>query len=192
MKLNTIKTFVLTVFALSSHQVCWQSVTAAQNVSSDKRLNIVVATTFGGKSHAIPMLEVCRELVARGHQITFISNDNTGEWAADQPEIKQVVMGAGYNERPDLRNRTSQLLAGLKYIDLDGLMGNFYRILYANHKEEVEKFYRLLTDESGATTDVVVCDALTLACIDVAHKLKIPFVVFSLSVDYDGEFSYIV
>ncbi|KAI8054419.1 hypothetical protein BDF22DRAFT_742345 [Syncephalis plumigaleata] len=187
MKLSTIKPSLLVLFTLYGHQLCRQSMIAAQKVSIDKQLNIIAATTFGGKSHAIPMLEICRELVARGHQITFLSNDKDNEWAADQPDIKQITMGAGFNERSDVRDRTKQLLAGLKYIDLDVLANNLYKMVYANHKEELEVYYRLFTDEHGtAIVDIAICDTLAVACIDAAHKLGIPFAVITLGVDYDG------
>ncbi|RKP24227.1 hypothetical protein SYNPS1DRAFT_30007 [Syncephalis pseudoplumigaleata] len=135
----------------------------------------------------MPMFAVCRELIARGHQATFVLNDPKGELAPDMPGIKRIAYGDGFNERHDSRKRIEELFVNFDYIDLDALAGNFYKVVYADYTEKLAMYTRLMSDAEGvATVDVALCDFIDPACVDAARRLHIPYAVFTLSVDYDA------
>ncbi|KAI9590829.1 hypothetical protein BDF19DRAFT_470281 [Syncephalis fuscata] len=188
MKLKFKQTIITTIVFFTYGTIfCCHSCATASALTAEKPLNIIVGSTIGNKSHAIPMLEIIRELIKRGHQITFVSNDQSGEWATDQPTIKQVFLSAGPNGQADKRKRVEDLFVGFNYIDLDALDGSFYKIVYADYEKKLVEFRRLLLDSyDGVTADLAMCDFICVACIDAAYELDIPFVVITMSTDYAG------
>ncbi|KAI9599101.1 hypothetical protein BDF19DRAFT_430090 [Syncephalis fuscata] len=180
MKLKFKQTIITTIVFFTYGTIfCCHSCATASALTAEKPLNIIV-DQLGNKSHAIPMLEIIRELIKRGHQITFVSNDQSGEWATDQPTIKQVFLDMELPVPLKMHKRMENCL-------LDEMNCDLYELLYSEYEKQIAVFRRLmLNSHNKVIVDLVMCDFLSFACIDTAYELDIPFVTTSISLDFVG------
>jgi hypothetical protein len=56
-------------------------------------LRILLGVPPATRSHALPLLEIGRELITRKHGVYFATQTPCLKWASDQPKMKLISMG---------------------------------------------------------------------------------------------------
>jgi hypothetical protein len=150
-------------------------------------LRILLGVPPATRSHALPLLEIGRELITRGHDVYFATQTPCLKWASDQPKMKLISMG------DDVPSRES-IVARYELFD-NGSNKNpekYYRYiikrLFTGYAKQYPLYRDIISGQSqhGGPMDVVMCDFFARYCIDAAHSLDVPCVIRIRSLDYEG------
>ncbi|RIB21821.1 Glycosyltransferase Family 1 protein [Gigaspora rosea] len=132
--------------------------------------NIIVASTFGGGSHLVPMLEICKILMDRGYNVTLVAPGNFTAKSELYNSIPQINMGEEidlYHKFPLLENYIFEQ----KHFNVFHALRSFSSSKYVNTYNTFKK----VAEEINV--DLFICDFfLNHACYDIAWKLKKPAV----------------
>ncbi|OBZ90520.1 hypothetical protein A0J61_01422 [Choanephora cucurbitarum] len=137
-----------------------------------------IAATMGGLSHMAWALEIGKILVERGHNVSFLTKEpflKIGERYA--PFVKTISLGTHKSK--------------IQFRDLFDTEDPLSSVLFQSYSQMIEDLY---TDEyriyidvfKSSNTSIVLCDQMTLACIDAAKTLKIPTIVYMTMSLSDG------
>ncbi|KAI9592874.1 hypothetical protein BDF19DRAFT_450418, partial [Syncephalis fuscata] len=157
--------------------------TAAHIIKFFKQpLKIAFSAGFGGKSHAAPQLVLADILVARGHDVSFITYDDVATaWTADYPRVKPVKLGLNPQsperfrklQDPILKENPSPLTATSTLLNK----------LNIQYPKDYKFFHHWISTNK---VDVMVCDFFMSGCYDAAYETNTPFVITTSAIDLQG------
>ncbi len=133
--------------------------------------------SYKGAGHLNPMIALSKELVARGHQITFVQTEAIAERVYEQglgfcslgpPALRAAKRLASTNRWPPLR-RIAALRDGLERI-------NFQMEFF------LQRIPMAIADKG---LDGIIIDEITLSGPTVAEILRLPYIVISTSVPHN-------
>ena len=139
-------------------------------------LHVVAAVFASSGSHAIPPLEICKLLAARGHRISWVGSNVSTTWVGSPEERAQLPFTfVTASKVPFLTDSVMNELLGL--VTSGGVTGMdhasrlFFEPMYSPMMEAMQALVE------RDRPDVMVCDLFSHACTDIADKLGIPFVM---------------
>ncbi|KAI9266352.1 hypothetical protein EDC94DRAFT_603488 [Helicostylum pulchrum] len=154
------------------------------NFSTPK--NIAFASSGGGSSHHMWVFEILKEMHSRGHSISFFSRGDQLRFAKDYPikTVKEVGGASDFLHHPTL------VLKHIPYHPHAEIVANgVFQSAMLSYPIEYNE-YKLLFESQQI--DLVICDYLTISCIDAAIVSKIPVMITSTMGTYaDSDARYI-
>ncbi|KAI9291150.1 hypothetical protein K502DRAFT_321616, partial [Neoconidiobolus thromboides FSU 785] len=144
--------------------------------------NILIHSSAGGRSHIRWLLEVSETLSDMGHTVTYLSDDSNLQ-NSQSNKIKKVSTGespykdAGIYFHDAINNlqKKSHQEVSAKLLDV------LLMISYRANFNELHKFIEINRD-----LDLIICDFLTPACVDLALLKNIPLAINFQSFDVFG------
>ncbi|KXN67773.1 glycosyltransferase family 1 protein [Conidiobolus coronatus NRRL 28638] len=134
-------------------------------------LNIMLSSTFGGRSHIKYALEISRLLRDRGHTITYVAPEGNHKFN-DPYGYKIYSLGkSGDESQSFMQNIDTDLLLtmGINY------MPKFFsKVLVNNFENYFDKYEKLFKEEK---IDLIICDFFAGPCHDGARKNGIPYII---------------
>ena len=146
-----------------------------------KKNYIVLFVTFGTRSHAKTMLYIGEEMSRRGHEVVYMSIPHMLPLATGFNITSIPLKTPTANENKEHEKATSQLRKQLaEQVSVATTMSRVFHLI-ANEMYESTVF-GLLDAFEKRRPDLVICDYMGFACMDVCAHLKIPYVItfFSL------------
>jgi UDP:flavonoid glycosyltransferase YjiC (YdhE family) len=133
--------------------------------------------SYKGTGHLNPMIALSRELIARGHRVTFFQTAELEERVrAHGLEFCSIASSAG---RPGSHSRRAYRWELMR--EIVALSEGIDRIAF-----DMELFLRQLPPTmAGHGIDVILMDEIALAGPTVAEMLRVPYVVVSTSVPHN-------
>ncbi|KAI9472427.1 MAG: hypothetical protein EXX96DRAFT_584046 [Benjaminiella poitrasii] len=134
--------------------------------------NIAFGATVGGSSHIVWPLLILEEMGKRGHNISFITKDDTVRFGKPFRDLDTISIGPGIAlDRASLTTNPGFVKRSL---------GKKLLSIYPKDFKATVDFLR------EKQVDLVVCDHFMDVCIDAAISQGIPYVV-TMSLDYTKE-----
>ncbi|KAI9293332.1 UDP-Glycosyltransferase/glycogen phosphorylase [Neoconidiobolus thromboides FSU 785] len=150
------------------------------------KLNIVLHSSFGGRSHIKSLLEIGDVLAKRGHSITYATIHDNIRFTSGY-NIKNYTLGSTETDTEMeklLRAKVKQMIAqspselNPKYLAKS--LGSFFSKYYE------DTFLPLKEYLIETKPDLVVCSFFAISCIDLAKHLKLPLIIGYQSTDNLG------
>ncbi len=131
--------------------------------------------SFAGTGHLNPLMSLSRELVLRGHRVTFF----------DKPKAEAQVREAGFDfvpvgEKEDSEKEKTRFSERSMWSEISALRSNLARI-----QRDVERFLKETPAAvSRAGVNALLIDEIALAGPTVAQLFRLPYFVISTSVPH--------
>jgi MGT family glycosyltransferase len=133
--------------------------------------------SFKGTGHLNPLIALSRELMARGHKVTFFQKPELEARVRQKgPEFSPIGMSSscsGVHERADSQHKPSSGIAALRH--------GIRRIVYDIEMSLREAPAALLR----AGVDALIIDEIALAGPTLAEMLRLPYFVVSTSIPHN-------
>lgn len=143
-----------------------------------------ISSTTGGISHIAWTLEIGKVLAQRGHNVSFITDDDSVKFAKPYlPEVSTISMGPGLSKQRfrDFFTTHFPLDATVR-----NTVKNHYRNVYDNH------FHNYMEIFQTSNTSMAICDIMAIACADAAEILNIPLVIHMTMSNAEGTYKSII
>ncbi|KAH8548333.1 hypothetical protein BGW37DRAFT_523363 [Umbelopsis sp. PMI_123] len=136
--------------------------------------NIFISVLAPGASHTTWVLEIAQDLVARGHNVSFLCKDLGAKIAEKYPTISILPMGKesflqSEEDLIELSARPGTAVEGLRM---------FLVAINSGFQKDYLQFAAYIT---SSRPDLMICDILTDSCMRAAEENNIPFIVTSTS-----------
>jgi zeaxanthin glucosyltransferase len=133
--------------------------------------------SYRGTGHLNPMVALCRELVARGHRVTFFQTAELEHRVSSQGlEFCSIGLSAA---RPAKRSRRAHKWKFVR--EIVALRDGIDRIAF-----DMELFLRQTPPAmEGRGIEAIIMDEIALAGPTMAEMLRVPYVVISTSVPHN-------
>ncbi|RIB13811.1 Glycosyltransferase Family 1 protein [Gigaspora rosea] len=140
---------------------------------TDLPKNILAASSFGGASHLVPMLEVLKILVDRGYNVTLVA---PGNFTANSESYRSIPQIISNNEKGSSLFSNQELFKKLCVEDLD--IGTMWKVFDPELYTKNYNAFKRATEEIDV--DLFFCDlGINEACFDLAWQLEKPVVGFT-------------
>ncbi|KAI9592037.1 hypothetical protein BDF19DRAFT_425755 [Syncephalis fuscata] len=170
------------------------SALAISSTNEPTPIRVLLGVGTGTKSHAAYFLAVCKELIARGHEVHFATMRGRLKWAADQPKIKLIDLGDTQLSHEERVARLNDIAIAQEK-NPASLFNIFIKIIYRNYEWQYHTLRDIISGKSGdgGPMDVVMCDYFMRSCIDAAHSLDVSCVIrlSTLSLDETSNQPYL-
>ncbi|GES76951.1 glycosyltransferase family 1 protein [Rhizophagus clarus] len=141
----------------------------------------ILVGSVGGWSNIRPLIEICKILIDRGHNITFISprpsllslTEEDYYWLQNSSIVHHIPSGPSFNIKdiPEYQ----KIITEENNIEMFGYLQNHFNSKYLNYFN----LYKKVANEMKKV-DLFFCELLlNEACIDVAWLMKKPLVTIS-------------
>ncbi|KAI0220666.1 hypothetical protein L0F63_005604 [Massospora cicadina] len=127
----------------------------------DEKLKVLVRSSAATRSHMAATLAISEELAKRGHSVTFAAMDGFLKFAADY-NLTLVSLG---------KSTESERVGDIDEIRHNSLQASA-NFLSERYDEEVKSLAKLME-----SVDIVMCDHLAFACMDLAKVKGKPLVI---------------
>jgi UDP:flavonoid glycosyltransferase YjiC (YdhE family) len=146
-------------------------------------LKIAISVNIGSRSHAKHLLEISQLLSSRGHHITYLCSEDTLKYSKGY-NISNVIVS---DIRQDLTSSEKLPFTRKNYSSSKNTLYVYKKVaeIYTKSFPNYEEFYKT------QTPDLIICDWLSLSCIDSAAKFSIPMVIGYQSLMFADPVSYI-
>ncbi|GMF65065.1 unnamed protein product [Phytophthora lilii] len=159
---------------------------------TDPRDRHIVFVSIAIKGHAQPLLRVASEMKERGYRVSFATHDSGREWAHAYG-VPFLSAGAFPISAEDLRVKLRAMTRDAS--NFRGILTMFNDIYVRAARPMFDALLpQLENNGSNANApDLLVMDIATIGAQDLAHKLKIPYILNSPSLLFDlgGAPSYV-
>ncbi|KAG7400201.1 hypothetical protein PHYBOEH_006740 [Phytophthora boehmeriae] len=158
----------------------------------DPRQQHIVFVSIAIKGHAQPLLRVASEMHERGYRVSFATHDSGREWAHAYG-VPFLSAGAFPISAEDLRVKLRAMTRDAS--NFRGILTMFNDIYVRAARPMFDALLPQL-DRNGSNPnapDLLVLDIATVGAQDLAHKLKVPYILNSPSLLFDlgGAPSYV-
>ncbi|KAF4034399.1 Glucuronosyltransferase domain-containing protein [Phytophthora infestans] len=152
----------------------------------------IVFVSIAIKGHAQPLLRVASEMKERGYRVSFATHDSGREWAHAYG-VPFLSAGAFPISAEDLRVKLRAMTRDAS--NFRGILTMFNDIYVRAARPMFDALLPQL-EHNGTNAnapDILVMDIATVGAQDLAHKLKIPYILNSPSLLFDlgGAPSYV-
>ena len=131
-----------------------------------------MGTQPASRTHALPLLEIGRKLIARGHDVYFATKSPLLKWASDQPKMKLIGMGDNIQSR---EANVAKYIPYTKTPNFNPYKSYGYGIekVFTSYAKQYPLYRDIISGQSqhGGPMDVVMCDFFARHCVDAAHSL---------------------
>eukprot|EP00644_Phytophthora_capsici_P014075 jgi/Phyca11/77442/gw1.3.880.1 len=152
----------------------------------------IVFVSIAIKGHALPLLRIASEMKERGYRVSFATHDSGREWAHAYG-VPFLSAGAFPISAEDLRVKLRAMTRDAS--NFRGILTMFSDIYVRAARPMFDALLpQLESNGSNARLpDLLVMDIATVGAQDLAHKLKIPYILNSPSLLFDlgGAPSYV-
>ncbi|KAF1789041.1 UDP-glucuronosyl/UDP-glucosyltransferase [Phytophthora cactorum] len=152
----------------------------------------IVFVSIAIKGHAQPLLRVASEMKERGYRVSFATHDSGREWAHAYG-VPFLSAGAFPISAEDLRVKLRAMTRDAS--NFRGILTMFNDIYVRAARPMFDALLPQLENNGTNTNapDLLVMDIATVGAQDLAHKLKIPYILNSPSLLFDlgGAPSYV-
>ncbi|GMF50043.1 unnamed protein product [Phytophthora fragariaefolia] len=161
-------------------------------VPVDPRERHIVFVSIAIKGHALPLLRVASEMKERGYRVSFATHDSGKEWAHAYG-VPFLSAGAFPISAEDLRVKLRAMTRDAS--NFRGILTMFNDIYVRAARPMFDALLPQLerNGSNGNASDLLVLDIATVGAQDLAHKLKVPYILNSPSLLFDlgGAPSYV-
>ncbi|KAL3666119.1 hypothetical protein V7S43_008909 [Phytophthora oleae] len=158
----------------------------------DPRDQHIVFVSIAIKGHALPLLRVASEMKERGYRVSFATHDSGREWAHAYG-VPFLSAGAFPISAKDLRVKLRAMTRDAS--NFRGILTMFSDIYVRAARPMFDALLPQLESNGSDTNapDLLVMDIATVGAQDLAHKMKIPYILNSPSLLFDlgGAPSYV-
>ncbi|KXN65265.1 glycosyltransferase family 1 protein [Conidiobolus coronatus NRRL 28638] len=138
--------------------------------NSSESLNIVLSSTFGGRSHIKYLFEIAQHLRNRGHNIIYAAPQGNFKFNKPYNYTEYDIGGKIMNTRDMMKN-----------IDVEQMVKNsmklmpkrFGKISINQYEESFEKYEEMF---KKIKVDLIICDFFSSVCLDSARKSNVPVI----------------
>ncbi|KAI9293331.1 UDP-Glycosyltransferase/glycogen phosphorylase, partial [Neoconidiobolus thromboides FSU 785] len=138
------------------------------------KLNIVVHSAFGGRSHIKSSLEIGDALAQRGHKITYATLDDNIRFTKGY-DIGNYSIGGGFLDDETMRNIMRERILDRNTENTGKAMARTLGPVFIINYERT--FQPLKEYLIKSKPDLIACDFFAHPCIDLAKHLKIPLII---------------
>ncbi|KAG6578172.1 UDP-glucoronosyl and UDP-glucosyl transferase [Phytophthora cinnamomi] len=152
----------------------------------------IIFVSIAIKGHALPLLRVASEMKERGYRVSFATHDSGKEWAHAYG-VPFLSAGAFPISAEDLRVKLRAMTRDAS--NFRGILTMFNDIYVRAARPMFDALLPQL-EKNGSNADapdLLVVDIATVGAQDLAHKLKVPYILNSPSLLFDlgGAPSYV-
>ncbi|KAK1935055.1 UDP-glucuronosyltransferase 3A2 [Phytophthora citrophthora] len=152
----------------------------------------IVFVSIAIKGHALPLLRMASEMKEQGYRVSFATHDSGREWAHAYG-VPFLSAGAFPISAEDLRVKLRAMTRDAS--NFRGILTMFSDIYVRAARPMFDALLPQLegNESNGNAPDLLVMDIATVGAQDLAHKLKIPYILNSPSLLFDlgGAPSYV-
>ncbi|KXN68653.1 glycosyltransferase family 1 protein, partial [Conidiobolus coronatus NRRL 28638] len=135
------------------------------------------------RSHAKHLLEISQLLSSKGHSISYLCSEDTKKFSKGY-NVSNVIVS---NVKQDLTSTEKLPFTKKNYSSSKNSIHVYKKVaeIYTKSFPNYEAFYKT------QTPDLIICDWLSLSCIDSAAKFSIPMIIGYQSLMFADPVSYI-
>ncbi|KAI9595003.1 hypothetical protein BDF19DRAFT_443129 [Syncephalis fuscata] len=159
--------------------------TVAKTDSSS--LRVFTGVTWASYTHALPLLEIGRQLISRQHDVYFAALSYQLSWGSSIDKLNLVDLGGLPPSREEMHAIMEEMMKS-EDREPEEEFDHVRDMMFRDYPRLYSAFYNAISGQSqnGGPMDVVICDFFARACIDAAHSLNIPNVVVLPLIDIQG------
>ena len=171
-----------------------------QSNNETKKNYIVLSVIFGTRSHAKPMLYIGEEMIKRNHEVAYMGTATTIRFAMGF-NISTILLKTPANTKPfksfasDMMVSDALKVNGYSDVEIEELRKKTMELRKKTAEQRsiavsIWAAANLVVDEAYETAvfglldafekrrpDLVICDFMGMACMDVCAHLRIPYVI---------------